>query len=339
MLAWTDESGNTGQNLFDKNQPYFWTGTLLCDVDLDLEASHKHKAWLAKLDVYELHGSALKVEGIDKIAESLRVYLERFRTHFIFTKIDKIYHAKTTLALLLFDPEVNSAVDPYTQVPAMLRRLIYYTLPFLTPREVKQFWSSYEKNDSDQFAQSISSILLRVQKCPLSLQEQKALLSALEWAFTHPSEILRWKRDRYDSPNVFALQLIVAAIHVHTNLKKVQVTSFIHDTQSQFGNALASIFETYKNIQASTANPWEFPNLSSAIKFLCPIEMKDSSHSIGLQIIDIVLFLIAAAPHPLPQNSPCKSLLDFIEQHSVSKNLIPEDLDRLIRGNRGQFHN
>jgi Protein of unknown function (DUF3800) len=339
MLAWTDESGNTGQNLFDKDQPYFWTGTLLCDVDLDMEASQKHKAWLAKLGVTELHGSALRVERIDKIAESLRVCLERFRTRFIFTKIDKLYHAKTTLALFLFDPEVNSAVDPFTQVPAMLRRLIYCTLRFLTPRAVKQFWSAYEKKDPEQFAQSISSILLRVQKCPPSFQEQDALLSALEWAFTHPNEILRWKRDRTDSPNVFALQLIVAAIHRHIDLEEVQITSFIHDTQSQFGNALTSIFENYKNIQVSPADPWEIPSLSSAIKFLCPMEMKDSSDSIGLQIIDIVLFLITAAPHSiLGQDSPCKSLLNFIEKHSVSKNLIPEDLDRLIGEDRVRFH-
>lgn len=339
MLAWTDESGNTGQNLFDKDQPYFWTGTLLCDTDLDSEASRKHKIWLAKLGVPKLHGSALKVEGIDIIAESLRACLERFRTQFIFTKINKIYHAQTTLALFIFDPEVNSAVHSYTQVPAMIRRVIYCTLRFLKPRDVKQFWTAYEKQDSDLFAQLISSILLRVEACPPSFQDRDALLSILSWAVTHPTEILRWKMDRNDSPNVFALQLIVAAIHEHPALINVQITSFIHDRQSQFGNALASIFKTHKDLKVSPSNPWDLPNISSVNKFLCSIEMKDSFHSIGLQIIDIALFLIATVSYSnLRRGSPCKSLLDFIRQHSVSKNLIPEDLDWLVREDGGQVH-
>jgi hypothetical protein len=33
--AYTDESGNTGLNLFDKNQPIFWTGTLVAYADVD----------------------------------------------------------------------------------------------------------------------------------------------------------------------------------------------------------------------------------------------------------------------------------------------------------------
>ena len=51
LFAYTDESGNTGQNLFDPAQPYFFTGTLLTKADVDVEGVKLHSELLARLGV------------------------------------------------------------------------------------------------------------------------------------------------------------------------------------------------------------------------------------------------------------------------------------------------
>jgi integrase len=43
LYAYADESGNTGMNLFDPNQPWFWTVTLVAPHDLDPPAQEKHQ--------------------------------------------------------------------------------------------------------------------------------------------------------------------------------------------------------------------------------------------------------------------------------------------------------
>ncbi len=55
MFAYTDESGNTGLQLFDIQQPVFSTLTLLTQTDIDPVLAPRHAEWLAQLGVPQLH--------------------------------------------------------------------------------------------------------------------------------------------------------------------------------------------------------------------------------------------------------------------------------------------
>ena len=68
LVAYTDESGNTGNNLFDPNQPWFWTGTLLAPSDFDHSAFGYMSRWRERLDVDELHGSEIGLHRLERIA-------------------------------------------------------------------------------------------------------------------------------------------------------------------------------------------------------------------------------------------------------------------------------
>ena len=35
VRAFTDKAGNSGNNLFKSGQPYFWSGTLVCNTDIE----------------------------------------------------------------------------------------------------------------------------------------------------------------------------------------------------------------------------------------------------------------------------------------------------------------
>lgn len=55
MYAYIDESGNSGQNLQDPNQPYFYHLALLSNDNLDKEEDFQKI--LTKFNIQEIHGS------------------------------------------------------------------------------------------------------------------------------------------------------------------------------------------------------------------------------------------------------------------------------------------
>ena len=68
--GWTDESGNSGLNLFDQGQPMFWSGTLLSSDNLGSITS-PHSEWLQMVGDKELHGQSLSFEKLNSIADSI----------------------------------------------------------------------------------------------------------------------------------------------------------------------------------------------------------------------------------------------------------------------------
>lgn len=123
LYAWSDESGNSGLNLFDPDQPIFWSGTLLSPSDLDRDLSHLQK-WKAAVQADKLHGKLLSFDLLNKISLPIRDYLDLNECRFVFTRIDKEFHAIATLVALLFDSEINTAVEPFHDYVPIFRKQI-----------------------------------------------------------------------------------------------------------------------------------------------------------------------------------------------------------------------
>src|SRR5437588_6978502 len=111
LFAYTDETGNTGLNLFDEGQPFFWTGTLLAVTDLDRLDPAIHQACLSRVGRSELHANELGFSGIEKIAGKLQQLLFRYRAQFIFTRLEKTHLAGTKFVDTLLDSGINQAVS------------------------------------------------------------------------------------------------------------------------------------------------------------------------------------------------------------------------------------
>src|SRR5579871_520804 len=71
VIAYSDETGNSGTALFDSQQPVFWTGTLVTPIDMQTAAAEVHRECLRIVGKEELHGSELGLGRIDKIAYNL----------------------------------------------------------------------------------------------------------------------------------------------------------------------------------------------------------------------------------------------------------------------------
>ncbi len=111
VRAYSDETGNSGNNLFDPGQPYFWTGTLVCEGDVDREGAKLHATCLQLSGQSELHGNKLGLSGIEKIAPILQELLSKVKAHYLFTSIDKHHLAATKFFDVLMDSGVNHAIS------------------------------------------------------------------------------------------------------------------------------------------------------------------------------------------------------------------------------------
>ncbi len=71
MFFYIDESGNSGNNLFDKNQPVLSYGILSSKTNVDLMGANEHKEMLRKIGTDSIHASVLKFAGLVEIADEL----------------------------------------------------------------------------------------------------------------------------------------------------------------------------------------------------------------------------------------------------------------------------
>lgn len=316
LIAYADESGNTGQDLFNDSQPYFWTGSLLSPVDMQIAGEKAHQEWQRALGVKELHGAELRLEGMAKIAIGLRDFLASHSCAFVISKVEKAYHAGTTLAWVLFDSDFNMAVSPrHDHTPLFKRMLSLAILDFLREKDLKAFWVAYQQRDLHSFTTILETLQFRILDVDGDARMKELLLDALAWAARYPGEILRKAADRFDSPNILALGLLLNGINEQLP-ELSRIVKFVHDEQRQFGSSIMTQYEKGKNVTHMGEHPF-FPFRLVRVKnFSCPIEFASSHTSIGLQIIDIVLWLVKRSEErpeiPLPDN--CVRLLDYVSR-------------------------
>ena len=82
MFFHVDESGNTGNNLFDVAQPTLSYGLLSSRSNVDVLGVEIHSAMLASLGVDTLHAAELGVDRIESIAPLLIALHEKMAFNF-----------------------------------------------------------------------------------------------------------------------------------------------------------------------------------------------------------------------------------------------------------------
>src|ERR1700690_3933552 len=213
IRVYTDETGNSGNNLFDSGQPYFWTGTLASEVDLETEGIATHAKCLRLTGRDELHGNALGLSGIEKIAPLLLKLFVRHDCHFFFTRIEKTHLAATKFFDVLMDSGVNKAVSNLHYGMRTLRlTLAVQLIQILEECDLRDFWKSYESGDSNDF----KGVLVRVRDRLVAFHQDgyyhdrtvELLRDGLDWGISYPEPLIAETMREMDSPNIVAFSLL-----------------------------------------------------------------------------------------------------------------------------------
>lgn len=225
--AFTDETGNSGNNLFDSGQPAFWTGTLVSPADIEVACASDHAECLRLTGRSELHGNDLGLGGIEKCAARLRKMLRKNSCLFLFTRIDKAHLAATKLFDVLMDSGINKAVSGvHYGVRALRLPLAVQLIQIVEDTDRRDFWAAYRTGNANDF----KDILVRLRDRLVHLHSQglyhtrtvQLLRDGLEWGISYPDPLIAEKQGELDSPNLVAFSLLMSMLHgLHEDTRAV----------------------------------------------------------------------------------------------------------------------
>lgn len=327
--AYTDESGNTGLNLFDKNQPIFWTGTLVAYADVDSKYCSLHRELLALAGVTELHGAQLGFKGIGKIAGRVLHICREKKLHFLFGRVDKSFIAATKMFDLAFDSGTNKAMPTHAYAVKQLRLInTMHFIQLLEEEDLIEFWDLFQRRDSVRFGRLIGKIALKVPSSPYDARSKQILAEVLEWGAKNPAEVLD-PFSESDSPNFIAFTGLFGHLHELHEKHGGLIACSVHDEQNQF---MKSFRRSYKLV-----SKWKHEDgpltLISDIKALGSfdgeLEVKSSHESFGLQLVDVCLWLLKRVLDKGDEPTPeCAELVDWLLRNSY---LVRFDFGQLAR--------
>lgn len=216
LYAYTDESGNTGMNLFDGKQPWFWTVTLVAPKDIELPAEAAVARWAADLAVPDLHANEVGLRRLDEIAWPIHAFLAEHNCRFILTRLEKRHHASLKYVDTVLDSGINPAIPGYFYAFRPLRLgLAYAIVSNFSPRNQEEWWDVFQRGDLDGFCRITRRVRINVDCKVKDHRLRELAMDALGWALEHPDSFpeLTLKRGPHDSPNFVEFTVVVQLLH------------------------------------------------------------------------------------------------------------------------------
>ncbi|HMH52229.1 MAG TPA: DUF3800 domain-containing protein [Candidatus Acidoferrum sp.] len=335
--AYSDESGHSGSNLFDPNQPWFMTGTLLARAGVHEAGEPVVRDLCARIGVDELHATALGPQKIEIIAPELQRFLESVEARFLFTHLEKAHVACTKLVDAVLDSGTNGAVSTmHYGFRGFRLPLAHIITECMTPRDQKDFWETYRTRDSEKFAEVVRRIDAKFRAHATDPRLKVILGDAFAWAITHPAEVLDFKRDEGDAPNMIAFSLLIDGIHTALRDTGLCLKRFVHDEQEQFGLFMQQWYGVLRHWDQPTMGPMTLiSDLRRVNVIRCGIELASSKETPGLQIVDIALWLYKRSIRSVLRDFPrCSNLVEFIADRAVvnefSRRQLRDDAAQMI---------
>ncbi len=299
MYAYVDETGNTGPNIFDPEQPIFMTAALITKTNFDLVHKNDIARIAKKIGETEIHANIVGMERIEDIANDLLALFKRCDARFFVSRIEKRYLATTKFVDTLFDSYENKAVPwhVYNMRPMRLL-LVFKVASVLTEDTAKKFWSSMlekrERKAYEIFLESLQDLKRNIHELP-DQRLRQLITDAVDWAAQNPESIhihTNSKAARLGHlPNLAVFPNLLDGIEQRSKLWRRKVVEIVHDRQSQFQGALRDWHELYKNA-APDVITWTM-NEKHVLRRVEGSNFRISNvhESAGIQAIDTILWL------------------------------------------------
>ncbi|AEG13647.1 hypothetical protein Sbal175_4438 (plasmid) [Shewanella baltica BA175] len=313
MFFHIDESGNTGNNLFDENQPRLSYGVISSTTNVDVLCKKEYKAIQRIIDDDLIHANVLGVKGLVEIAPLLIKIQKKIKFDFDYYFIEKLDYALVIFFDSVFDAGLNEAVkwDSYW---TPLRYVLIHNLSSLFDEDLlREAWKlsiakRIEKYEND-IVTLLSEVKSRAKVSSLDERSKELIIDALNFGISKPLALDFGHPDqKIISPNAVGFQFVVASIARRTRKKgRKSISSIVVDRQHQFNKAQISTHynlsrlslglnkSSAKERQMYLNNPL-YTNFSPeeiTHKGLTDRELtiSKSADSIGLQIVDVYLWI------------------------------------------------
>lgn len=338
MYFYIDESGQTGNNLFDQVQPVLYYGVLSSKTNLDILAKPTLLSLKKKLGVGELHASELKNEGLVKIVPELLCLIKKYRLSFDFFKLVKIDYALICFFDQVFDQGVNPAV-PHLYYWSPLRFALLLTIaPLFDDKTLQRAWCALIELDNKKAeAELVEICRVIINRLDLILDQRcrQVVQDVLQWVIDHPDKIYYNYKDTLQvAPNLVGFQFVIFDIASRSIKNNKQASRIIVDEQLQFNEAQQKLARYYSILPHDTYSIFKSLRLTNkSLKKMpsTPLTFLSGKVSSGLELVDIFLWIfkrniegkfINEGLTPIINKLICRCNTEEISIHAIESNWI-----------------
>ena len=304
MWAYVDETGNTGQNLFDPNQPIYITAALMTRSNFDLTERAKIERIANSVGESVLHANKLGVSKINDISPQLKKIFRRCDAKFFVSRLEKKYLIATKVIDTYFDQGENLAVPWHVYWLRPMRLMLTFKLAslVLTEEIAVCVWKSLnaksEQSSKKYFVRGAELMLAGVECLP-DARSRQIVEEALQWAIRNPENFDTFSRDKvhryFHSPNFVAFTNLMDGIEKTSKKWSRKVREVVHDEQSQFEKSFQVWHELMSKPHLASAEPllWPGDDEPIPVSFAPGSRFRTASEetSVGLQMVDILIWL------------------------------------------------
>ncbi len=304
MYVYVDETGNTGNHIFDKDQPIFVTAAMMTKTNFDVVYAKDIAAIARKVGAEVLHANELGVGRIEIVAPDLLRIVKRAEAKFFLSRVEKLYLAAAKVMDTYFDAGENLAVPWHIYWLKTLKLTITFKLAtcVITEEIAAKVWacliSAGEEQSKTFFVEAASEMLENVPQIPDGRTRQ-VVMDALNWAIENPQNFAVHSRTKIlrntHSPNFVAFSNLLDGMGNQSKTWKKPVWEIVHDRQSQFERTFQHWHDVISRPYLSAIEPVKWPGEKDPIRLGkvpgSKLRMATEETSSGLQVIDVFLWL------------------------------------------------
>lgn len=308
MHFYVDESGHTGPNLFDPDQPMLYYGVLSARQNLDTLATKRIDRMRQRVGQPRLHATELGVGRLVDIMPDVIALVKKFELRFDVYRVAKADHAIICFFDQVFDQGMNPAV-PWNGYWTPLRYVLLLKLASLFDESLARDAWRARITPNDAVALPLMQKVcreLRERIGQLPDQRSRQLIAdALTWAENHPQEIsfnVPSKKDMLQvTPNIVGFQSVMQGIASMLESTKMEASRIVVDRQSQFNKAQRTLADFYRKAKGlkMPIGPG-LPVVDHTYVPDIPIEFSSSIDSCGLELVDIHLWIFRRVMEQTP---------------------------------------
>ena len=325
MWAYVDETGNTGNQLFDTQQPFYITAAIVTSTNFDAIYARDIKKVCKTLGTNSLHAKELGVMKIEHIAPSIVKVLKSAKPDFFVSRLEKRYLNATKIVDTYFDQGENLAVPWHVYSLKPLRLMLTFKLAtFVVSEDIaRTAWEclvAKNKNTSTEFfIKGAQAMLENVKNIPDD-RSREIVANALEWAKNNPENFSYFspeKSFRYmHSPNFVAFTNLMDGLQRISKKRGRYIREIVHDEQQQFKKTLTQWHELISRPDLEHVAPLKWPGEEEPITVSkapgSKFRMIHDNQSAGLQVTDIILWLIKQMYEHNDIPKECARLLNLV---------------------------
>lgn len=299
MFYFVDESGNTGLNLFDADQPILYYGVLGARANLDIVAQPLVESLRKELGVKRIHANELGVARLTTIAERLARFSKKNDLRFSVFTVKKSDHAIITYFDQVFDAGLNDAVAWHHYWTPLRYPLLFKVAHLFNDEIAEEAWNARREQNPARCAEVLKSVhqklLARLHTLP-DARSRELLEGAIKWADANP-EAINFGSSNYEStlqisPNLIGFQAVLQGIAIQAEAMKRTVRRITVDRQTQFNGAQAELAEIYQKLRGHKTNMGPgMPQFDYSTLPEVPPNFVPGDSSAGLELVDISLWV------------------------------------------------